>query len=104
MLAALVQPTSRGIALVLAPALVVSTLIWAGLEYRFRDHFPGFPSARTPSLRLSLSRALGRQKFYSQLGQDLWVIGVVYPGVKHGYFVDIGAGDGTLDSNTKAVE
>lgn len=38
---------------------------------------------------------------YSQLGQDLWVLGL-FP--TPGYFVDIGAGDGRLNSNSLALE
>jgi len=48
--------------------------------------------------------ALGRAKFYSQFGQDKWILGRVFPGVKDGYFVDIGCADAVVDSNTKALE
>jgi FkbM family methyltransferase len=65
---------------------------------------PGFPDAPSPSLRMELEEKYGWRKFYSQFGQDKWIEGVVFPGVKDGYFVDIGAADGVLHSNTKALE
>jgi FkbM family methyltransferase len=46
----------------------------------------------------------GVATFYSQMGQDRWVSEVVFPGVKNGFFLDVGSGDGTFMSNTKALE
>lgn len=43
-------------------------------------------------------------EFYSQIGQDNWVLETVYPGAAESFFVDVGSGDGTVDSNTKALE
>ncbi|HKL12277.1 MAG TPA: FkbM family methyltransferase [Halanaerobiales bacterium] len=42
-------------------------------------------------------------KYYSQLGQDKWILEEIYPDTK-GTFVDIGAGDGLRISNSKALE
>ena len=42
--------------------------------------------------------------YYSQMGQDKWVSETVFPGVKNGFFLDVGSGDGTFISNTKALE
>lgn len=41
--------------------------------------------------------------YYSQLGQDKWILEEVYPETE-GIFVDIGAGDGVRHSNTKSLE
>jgi FkbM family methyltransferase len=38
------------------------------------------------------------------MGQDKWVSEKVFPGVKNGFFLDVGSGDGTFMSNTKALE
>ena len=38
------------------------------------------------------------------MGQDKWVSETVFPGVKNGFFLDVGSGDGTYMSNTKALE
>jgi FkbM family methyltransferase len=59
---------------------------------------------RARNLRVSWRETLGLAKFYSQIGQDKWVLETVFPGVKDGFFLDIGSADGTLLSNTKALE
>jgi len=64
----------------------------------------GYPLVRSPSLLLDLRELVGLQEFYSQLGQDKWVLGKAFPGVTNGYFVDIGAWDAEVLSNTKALE
>ena len=46
----------------------------------------------------------GGARFYSQMGQDIWVSETVFPGVNNGFFLDVGSGDGTYMSNTKALE
>jgi FkbM family methyltransferase len=56
------------------------------------------------SLIVSAKEKLGLATFYSQMGQDKWVSEVVFPGVKNGFFLDVGSGDGTFMSNTKALE
>lgn len=98
------QTSSRRVLVRIAMWIAILAVFWGSLEYIFRYHFPGFPMARTPSLRLELYRTFGLQKLNGQFGQDLWIAGVVFPGVKDGYFVDIGAADGTFHSNTKALE
>lgn len=77
---------------------------WAALEHRFTYRFPGFPSAPSPCLRLEVVARLGWAKFYAQFGQDKWILGDVFSGVQDGYFVDIGAGDAEVLSNTRALE
>lgn len=84
--------------------LVVLLLAWGTLEYAFAYRNEPHPAARSPSIALELKEYLGWQDFYSQFGQDKWIIGKVFPGVADGYFVDIGAGDGTRLSNSKALE
>jgi FkbM family methyltransferase len=56
------------------------------------------------SLIIAVKEKLGLVTFYSQMGQDKWVSEKVFPGVKNGFFLDVGSGDGTLISNTKALE
>ena len=45
-----------------------------------------------------------RPRYYSQFGQDKWVLKEVFPSQRSGFFVDIGAWDAELGSNTKALE
>jgi Methyltransferase FkbM domain len=51
-----------------------------------------------------LKSLFGREDFHGLYGQDLWLLKHVYPGVKDGYFVDLGAADGIDDSNSKLLE
>ena len=59
---------------------------------------------RPRNLWLSMREVFGRTTFYSQIGQDKWVLETVFPDVKDGFFLDVGSGDGTVLSNTKALE
>jgi FkbM family methyltransferase len=52
----------------------------------------------------SIKEAFGLLHFYSQFGQDRWLVVHVFPGLRTGYFVDVGSADGILRSNTKALE
>jgi FkbM family methyltransferase len=45
-----------------------------------------------------------RRRYYSQKGQDRWLIERVFYKRKQGYFVDVGAGDGRTHSNTYVLE
>ena len=56
------------------------------------------------SLVTSAKEELGLVTFYSQMGQDKWVSEAVFPDVHDGFFLDVGSGDGTRMSNTKALE
>jgi FkbM family methyltransferase len=56
------------------------------------------------NLTLSVEELLGLVRFPSQLGQDKWVSEAIFPGVRNGFFLDVGSGDGTLLSNTWALE
>ena len=45
-----------------------------------------------------------RRTYPSEIGQDKWVIVKMFPGVRNGFFLDVGSGHGTIGSNTKALE
>jgi FkbM family methyltransferase len=59
---------------------------------------------RARNVWFSLRELLGLETFPSQIGQDKWVLGTVFPGVTDGFFLDVGSADGTVFSNTKALE
>src|SRR5687767_9721047 len=91
------------IALLLAVALGSAFLgMKAGREYERNRLCCQTPRAR--NLRLALSHALGRPTSYSQIGQDKWVLETVFPDVRDGFFLDVGSADGTVHSNSKALE
>jgi len=73
-----------------------------GARYEINNECCRLPLSR--SLILSVKEKLGLVRFYSELGQDKWASESVFPGVKNGFFVDVGSGDGTYWSNTKALE
>jgi hypothetical protein len=56
------------------------------------------------SLRMTAREAIGGVTYPSEIGQDKWVIGKMFPGVTNGFFLDVGSGHGTIGSNTKALE
>ncbi len=73
-----------------------------GTRYQINAECCQLPLSR--SLVVSAKEKLGLATFYSQMGQDKWVSEAVFPGVKNGFFLDVGSGDGTFMSNTKALE
>jgi hypothetical protein len=73
-----------------------------GVRYQMNAECCQLPLSR--SLVVSAKEKLGLATFYSQMGQDKWVSERVFPGVKNGFFLDVGSGDGTFLSNTKALE
>ena len=56
------------------------------------------------ALRMTAREAIGGVTYPSEIGQDKWVIGRMFPGVTNGFFLDVGSGHGTIGSNTKALE
>ena len=74
----------------------------AGRHYAFNQICCAMP--RNHNIIVSLEESLGLVRFPSQIGQDRWVAEVVFPGVRNGYFLDVGSGDGVADSNTWALE
>jgi FkbM family methyltransferase len=56
------------------------------------------------ALRLTAREAIGGVTYPSEIGQDKWVVAKMFPGVRDGFFLDVGSGHGTIGSNTKALE
>ncbi len=59
---------------------------------------------RARNVWFSVRELLGLETFPSQIGQDKWVLATMFPGVRNGFFLDVGSADGTVFSNTKALE
>ena len=56
------------------------------------------------ALRFTAVEGIYGPIYPSEIGQDKWVIGKIFPGVTNGFFLDVGSGHGTIGSNTKALE
>ena len=89
-----------------AAALIAAMQTPQGVQARDRfytnRHCCDLSTAR--ALMVTFDETVRRQRFPSQIGQDKWVLFRMFPGVSGGYFVDIGSADGTIGSNTKALE
>jgi FkbM family methyltransferase len=53
---------------------------------------------------ISVRERAGLLEWPSQIGQDRWVAERVFPGVRDGFYLDIGSADGVLGSNTWALD
>ena len=94
---------SRIAVLLVAVALVAGFVgLKLGVRYQLNTECCQLPLSR--SLLVTAKEKLGLVTFYSQTGEDKWVSEAVFPGVKNGFFLDVGSGDGTFMSNTKTLE
>ena len=73
-----------------------------GMRYMHNALCCQIPTKR--GIIVAAKETLGLVTFPSQIGQDKWVSEAIFPGVKNGFFLDVGSGDGTILSNTKALE
>jgi FkbM family methyltransferase len=73
-----------------------------GRHFQYNEECCLVPKRR--NIPLSIRETLRLATFYSQIGQDRWVIETMFPDVRNGFFLDVGSGDGTVGSNTKALE
>jgi hypothetical protein len=92
------------IALLLLTVAMASGAVGVKFGARYQGYMDCCQMPLLRSLILTVKDKLGLVTFYSQIGQDIWVSEAVFPDVKNGFFVDVGAGDGTINSNTKALE
>jgi FkbM family methyltransferase len=63
-----------------------------------------YAASKPEAIRAALAGIIGREKTYSQFGQDLWVVHGVAPGKRDGYYLDVGSADGVVISNTKLLD
>ncbi len=100
------KQASKALWLVLFAAAIALTSGWAGLligrQYQLNRQCCSVRWYR--NVALSARQVLHRAHSYSQIGQDIWVTETAMPGLRDGYFLDVGSGDGTIGSNTKALE
>lgn len=91
-------------ALLVVVVALASGLVGAKVGKQYERNRLCCQTPRGRNILLSLRETLGLVRFPSQIGQDKWVLETVFPGVVDGFFVDVGSADGTLASNTKALE
>ena len=96
-----VRLIKAAITLFLLADLAVVGFYFGTVFQRNADLFE-LPPAR--NLSISLRQFLRLEKSYSQMEQDRWVVHSVFPGVRNGYYVDVGSADGVLISNTKLLD
>jgi FkbM family methyltransferase len=73
-----------------------------GRTYERYKFFYGAP--RRAAAHGAWAKLTGSEKFYGQFAQDLWVTRGIAPGLRNGYYVDVGSADGTFISNTKLLD
>jgi len=95
---------SLWIAVLLAVVVLGSGFVGAKLGEDYELNHLCCQLSPSRSLLVSAKESLGLVTFYSQIGQDKWVSEKIFPGVKNGFFLDVGSGDGTFNSNTKTLE
>jgi len=92
------------LALVVAGAALVVTPWGAETRERFATNRACCDLTITQALRATIDELVLGRRYPSQIGQDKWILFKVHPGVTDGFFLDVGSADGTLHSNTKALE
>jgi hypothetical protein len=94
------------VAVVLSATLAALSAGYLGLKVGpiYEKNWQCCGLVRLPNLFSSLKEFAGFIKFHSQMDQDRWIVHGIFPGVTNGYFLDVGAGDGVQDSNTKVLE
>jgi hypothetical protein len=98
------RPTTRWLALALVIVAVGASAAWLALWARY-DVNRACPE--TPLVRSVVAAVLQRAgflTFHSEICQDRWIVLEVYPGLRKGFFVDLGSGNGVVNSNTKTLE
>jgi FkbM family methyltransferase len=94
------------IAIFIIAAVVVMAISPRGVEARnqYAANRACCDLSVVQALSLTFQQTLGGPSYPSEIGQDKWVIFKMFPGVKDGFFLDVGSGHGTIGSNTKALE
>lgn len=101
-------PVARGIALtatVVAIVVAGSVMLHrSGAGRLFQNNRRCCQLSFLRDLKVTSDELRGVTEYFSEVGQDKWVLEQVFPDVTEGYFIDIGSGHGTIGSNSRALE
>src|SRR5262245_36086586 len=92
------------IAVLLVAVALGSGYVGLRLGARYQIHAACCQIPLYRSLVISAKEKLGFDTSHSRYGLHMWVTEVVFPGMKNGFFLDVGSGDGNSASETKALE
>jgi FkbM family methyltransferase len=95
---------SSGAVLLIVALSLVSGLVGVKVGRHFQDNQGCCLVPTRRNIPLSIRETLRLATFHSQIGQDKWVTETMFPDVTNGFFLDVGSGDGTVNSNSKALE
>lgn len=98
------RPLTRWLAVALVCVAVGASAAWLALwaRYDVNRTCPETPLVR--SIVAAVLQRAGFLTFRSETCQDRWIVLEVYPGLRKGFFVDLGSGNGVVNSNTKVLE
>jgi FkbM family methyltransferase len=102
-------PAIRPLTVIAVVALVASGALAIaaqrlGVASRFADNERCCHLPLWRNLVVTVDESLGLTEYPAEIGQDKWVLEKVFPGVRDGFFVDVGSGHGTIGSNSVALE
>lgn len=95
------RPAAIALLLLLPLALGAASLV---LSMRMSANVRCCQTSFARNVSIGARELLGLDTYYGQAEQDKWVLETVFPGVRDGFFLDVGSGDGTVLSNTKSLE
>ena len=91
-------------AFIIGAVSTVAAVRRSGAVELFRENRQCCQLSFLRNLLVTVDEVSGRRTYFSEIGQDKWVLEKVFPDVTNGYFVDIGSGHGTIGSNSRTLE
>src|SRR5688572_30163532 len=88
-------------AFIIGAVSTVAAVRRSGAVELFRENRQCCQLSFLRNLLVTVDEVSGRRTYFSEIGQDKWVLEKVFPDVTNGYFVDIGSGHGTIGSNSR---
>jgi hypothetical protein len=95
----------RAIATVVVTA-AAALVVWGGVRFTAALAANRACCALAPARNLVVTarEMLGLDTYVGEIGQDKWILEAMFPGVRDGFFLDVGSSHGTIGSNSWALE